>query len=135
MRTLRRWAMTLVVTAVLATVVYSPLVKADSDAPQIPHTTSGYEQCLSCHDAQGIKPTPPRSSKPSCMITESGLGQLYERSSGKSAVGKPTPSPCLFGGGVFITIWLVILSKPLQGLGQIPLSLSFCSLKNTHPSQ
>lgn len=46
-------------TAVAVIAVYPSLVKASPGAPQIPHGISGYEQCLSCHNTQGIKPIPP----------------------------------------------------------------------------
>ena len=39
--------------------VYPLLAEANSGAPPIPHGVSGYEQCLNCHGAEGIKPEPP----------------------------------------------------------------------------
>ena len=86
MGTLRRCAMALVLAAALATVIYAPLIKADPDTPQIPHTTSGHEQCLSCHGTQGVKPTPPSHTtfdEDSCLSCHSSSG------------GSSPETPCL----------------------------------------
>lgn len=54
----QRPAVMLIAAALLA-LAFSPLiVEADSGAPRIPHSTSGNEQCLTCHGVQGIKPAP-----------------------------------------------------------------------------
>ena len=93
--------MALAVTAVLAGVVYPPLVKADSDAPQIPHTTPGYEQCLSCHDAQGIKPMPPSHAtfdEDSCFICHSSTPKLSPEDACLSCHGQPDLSMTLASG-------------------------------------
>ena len=101
MKRLRGWAIVLVATAVLATVLYSPLVKADPDAPLIPHATSGYEQCLSCHDAQGIKPTPSSHAtfdEDSCVSCHSSSPQSSPENVCLSCHGKPDFSMTLTSG-------------------------------------
>ncbi len=101
MKRLRGWAIVLVATAVLATVLYSPLVKADPDAPLIPHATSGYEQCLSCHDAQGIKPTPSSHAtfdEDSCVSCHSSSPQSSPENVCLSCHGEPDFSMTLTSG-------------------------------------
>ncbi len=51
-------AILLTMSLISSVLIYFSLAKASPDIPPIPHGTSGYEQCLSCHGAQGTKPSP-----------------------------------------------------------------------------
>ena len=94
----------LVVTAVLAIAVFPPLVEAYPDAPQIPHGISGYEQCLSCHDAQGIKPMPPSHTtfdEDSCFSCHSSPAASVPANDCLSCHGQPDFSMNLANGESF----------------------------------
>ncbi len=58
MRKCRRWVIAITLIAVLVTVGLPLLAKANPETPLIPHTVSGREQCLTCHNVTGANPAP-----------------------------------------------------------------------------
>jgi hypothetical protein len=52
-----RWIILLLTITLVMVALYSVTVLAE-DAPKIPHGTAGFETCLNCHGANGLKPAP-----------------------------------------------------------------------------
>ena len=71
-------AASLIVIAIIISLVYSLIAQAQSQPPSIPHGDKGFENCVSCHGESGMKPSPSdHTSYPegSCLSCHSYVSQ------------------------------------------------------------
>lgn len=94
-------AIVLTLIAVLVTAVPPLLVKANPEAPLIPHSISGRQQCLTCHNATNVSPVPASHAtfnESSCLSCHSASASPVLEENCSSCHGQPELSMTIADG-------------------------------------
>ncbi|MDP3879900.1 MAG: cytochrome c3 family protein [Dehalococcoidales bacterium] len=97
---------------ILMGIVYARLAEASNGAPPIPHSVTGQEECLGCHDSRGLNPVPQNHSsynEGSCLVCHSISGMAGEEPLSDESCQQCHSQPDLsmtFSGGEMLPLYI-----------------------------